>query len=215
MQRALCTLRNLDEVTGFRDFRREVATAEAALGAPLHDDLLAIYVARPGGYVELLGVTLDKLVPLTAARSAGCAPELLAIGYHDGGSEYVCVSSQAARDEPLQVQLFRPDNDAREMMSLAAWLEHLVEVSMEYLHARNPDDTRSSDELVATPEQCAALADAVKRVRAPVLERWAHHPKLGRVRVVDETGEGADRKLTVELADGARKTLLARFLTGD
>ncbi len=187
-----------------------LAAAEAALGARLGDDALALLAAGSRVLARRFGITVEELGAHTErAREAGCPRSLVAIG-SAGRDSFVCVSTAAGAGERPRIWSYTTGSMANRE-PLDTWLRAVIEHALDDLELSEGQWRRiESDEAGARFVPRLIAGDPMAAPDAAI--RRVSHPKFGEGAVVREIHEGAEPKLEIDFGAGGRRILLARFV---
>lgn len=161
-----------------------VEALEAELGCGFSDDVLALFAFGGDELGERCGIELDQVRTMTDdAHEQGCPDDLVTIGCDADGHVHFCVK----RKPDGRIFLFDNQDGSAAPVSLAFWLKERVSISAE---------TGASEAApFVAPALIGPIASAVRKVR---------HKKFGEGTVVREIGQGAEKKLEIQFADGKR-----------
>jgi hypothetical protein len=178
--------------------------AEKQLGIKLEPAQLLLFSG-----VDVFGMydlDLDQLAThQEEAEEAGVPATLIPLGRD--GHEWVCLDKER---EGLDVVVYTDNDESRRTVSLAAWLDSVVE-----LHLHGGDSNDEERKALGSWVKKAGLEVRVKTVdkKVPSLYR-IKHAKFGEGVVRREEAAGADTKLEIDFGatGGGVRILLARFV---
>ena len=186
-----------------------LAAAEAAVGARLGDDALALLAAGSWMLDRTYALRLGMIGAHTEeARASGCPRSLVALGSAGKGS-FVCVPATPAGDRP-KIWLFA-QGAVLSREALDSWLRSVTELLLDDLELSAGQWRRIADDAMSA-RFVPRLVAAAAATAAPAGLRRVLHPKFGEGAVLREIQEGPESKLEIDFGEGGRRILLARFV---